>query len=214
MAKLPNGVLGNFYGKVGNIVGYTHKGQQCIRQASRKTTKAPTEAQLAQRARFSLVGRFLKPINQFLNSLPKKSKNAQARSSTAMAQVQRAMVEDGETPRIDYPEVVLCEGYGGIFDAELTPCPGGFSFRYTIPRWTRLMIEGIHVLVYLPEYEDWVIEEARFDGEQVAGTVILEDFMGQTSAEVFAIGKYCRGTKVTNSVYSGSVLITASTNPE
>ncbi|WP_207536165.1 DUF6266 family protein [Desertivirga arenae] len=214
MAKLPNGVLGNFSGKVGNIVGYTYKGQQCIKQATRKTTKAPTAAQLAQRARFSLAGRFLKPINHFLNGLPPKSRNANSRSSTAIALVQKAMVNDGESWRINYPEVVLCEGNYGYFSSEVAACPSGFSFQCQQAPWARERMEMVYFLIYLPEYDHWIIEEAEFEGEKAKGEVVFENCPKETTAEVFAISTFSRGSKTTYSFYAGSVQITPTTNPE
>lgn len=47
MARLINGILGGFVGIVGNLEGYMLNGRQIIRSRRKKTSKPPTEKQLA-----------------------------------------------------------------------------------------------------------------------------------------------------------------------
>ncbi|WP_207531604.1 hypothetical protein [Desertivirga arenae] len=51
----------------------------------------------------------------------------------------------------------------------------------------------VHLLVYLPEYDHWVIEEAEFDEEKAEGDVVFENCPKETTAEVFAISTFSRG---------------------
>ena len=77
MALLHLGILGGFSGKLGNVVGFYRKGQFFIRQAPARSSKPPTEKQLAQRARFAEVMRVLKPQCKLLGiTMGKKHQSA------------------------------------------------------------------------------------------------------------------------------------------
>lgn len=59
MARLPNGLLGGFIGTIGNIEGYMFRGKMVCRTKRIKTTKPPTEKQLASRQKMKLVKEFI-----------------------------------------------------------------------------------------------------------------------------------------------------------
>lgn len=68
MAILEDGPNGGFRGKVGSVYGYNLKGKWIIRGARRKSTKAPTAAQLLHREKMKLNGKFcrwIRPIFTF-----------------------------------------------------------------------------------------------------------------------------------------------------
>lgn len=54
MARITNGVLGGFSGKVGPVVGYTLYGVDRMRSLPERTAP-PTENELKNRSRFKLV---------------------------------------------------------------------------------------------------------------------------------------------------------------
>ncbi len=55
MAQINHGALGGFSGKAGSVIGYKLRGKYFIKGLPRKITKAPSIAQLANRARFKLL---------------------------------------------------------------------------------------------------------------------------------------------------------------
>ena len=62
MAKLTNGIMGAFEGRIGNIVGYVRKGENIIRTRPRKSQAAPSPAQAAcQQRQARLCNRIPKP---------------------------------------------------------------------------------------------------------------------------------------------------------
>ena len=66
MGKIKQGILGGFSGKTGTVVGSSRKGISVIRGIAPSIAQPNTEAQLAQRLRFSVVGKFLHPLVPFL----------------------------------------------------------------------------------------------------------------------------------------------------
>ena len=97
MAKLENGILGGFRGKVGNVIGYTYKGQNVIRKYQPVVTNPKTTQQTASRSRFRTLSQlwteryndlqlfnygtmytavYQRVLQQFLNSAVGKSVNA------------------------------------------------------------------------------------------------------------------------------------------
>jgi hypothetical protein len=59
MAYLKNGILGGLQGPVGDMVWYMLNGKYIVRSRRRKSTKPPTEKQLACRKRLTMVNDFL-----------------------------------------------------------------------------------------------------------------------------------------------------------
>lgn len=66
MAKFKNGILGGFSGKIGDAVGYQLRGECIGRSLPRPRTGEPTEKEIANRAKFALLQKWLKPITPFL----------------------------------------------------------------------------------------------------------------------------------------------------
>ncbi len=62
MGKYQSGLLGDFQGGVGPVVGATWKGISYMRGRQRKSTKPRSQAQLQQQAKFSLLQTFLLSI--------------------------------------------------------------------------------------------------------------------------------------------------------
>jgi hypothetical protein len=70
MAKLKNGPFGPLVGKLGNLVGYIRLGQSLIRMrphTKSKRSKKRTPAQKAASESFTIVSRFVTPVNEFIN---------------------------------------------------------------------------------------------------------------------------------------------------
>jgi len=66
MAKLTSGIFGPISGKVGGLVGASWKNISYIRAKPQKTTKPPTEAQIANRGKFRFLQELLVPFYPYL----------------------------------------------------------------------------------------------------------------------------------------------------
>ncbi len=66
MAKLEQGILGPFRGKVGTVVGYTWRGMACVRAYRKEINYPNTEHQQAEREWFVSMVRFAARARQAL----------------------------------------------------------------------------------------------------------------------------------------------------
>lgn len=66
MARFIKGIHGAYQGKVGNIVGSSWRGIDYVRSLPKKSSKAASEDQLAQRMKFGMTTSFLKSIKDIL----------------------------------------------------------------------------------------------------------------------------------------------------
>ncbi|MEJ7780795.1 MAG: DUF6266 family protein [Daejeonella sp.] len=67
MGKFIKGVLGGFSGKVGTVIGSSWNGIDYMRSLPRPSSKAPTDLQLIQRAKFGFANGFLGPVGSLIN---------------------------------------------------------------------------------------------------------------------------------------------------
>ncbi len=63
MGKFSNGIFGNFYGKIGNVVGSSWRGIDYLKSLPKiNKNRVPTQAQLEQQVRFALMTAFMNPL--------------------------------------------------------------------------------------------------------------------------------------------------------
>ena len=65
MAIISKGILGAYYGKVGEVVGSSWRGINYVKSLPRKIKRTASEKALNQRAKFAMVAGFLKPLREF-----------------------------------------------------------------------------------------------------------------------------------------------------
>src|ERR1035437_6039718 len=66
MGTIKQGIMGAFSGKTGTVIGSSWKGIGVMRGIAPSIAIPNTPAQLAQRAKFSVAGKFLRPLIPFL----------------------------------------------------------------------------------------------------------------------------------------------------
>ncbi|MBC8005030.1 MAG: hypothetical protein H7X84_06125, partial [Verrucomicrobia bacterium] len=111
MAKILNGILGGFSGKVGTVIGACWKGIDYMRGLATSVTNPNTPAQQEQRAKFSLMVAFLRPLQGFLRLGFRSAAIRMSAFNAAMAYNLKNAVS-GVFPAftIDYDQVLLCRG--------------------------------------------------------------------------------------------------------
>ena len=67
MARIRNGILGGFSGKVGEVIGQTYQGISTMRAMPKYVFNPNTQAQVNHRKRVAFVGDFLTPLKNVLN---------------------------------------------------------------------------------------------------------------------------------------------------
>lgn len=111
MGSINQGVLGGFSGKVGTVIGFVRNGAAFMRGLAIGHTDANTPAQQEQRARFSLVIKFLRPLVALLHIGFKIDSSTMSGFNAAMAYTMKNAVT-GISPAfvIDYTKVLVCQG--------------------------------------------------------------------------------------------------------
>jgi hypothetical protein len=212
MATVKSGIMGDFSGKVGNIVGYHYKSQFCIRKMPVRSSKPPTAAQLAQRAKFGLSIRFLTGLRPLLSELPDRGKKQISAFNSCLASILKSAVK-GTYPDflIDYASVRLTSGslFSGCRHSVVADqtrlifswCPGVYNCR----------LEGRAVLLaYNPAKGQWIYHLSGAASEDRMAELYLPcNFKGDTvETYLFFVSDGCRAAS--GSVYTGPVQIAGS----
>jgi hypothetical protein len=111
MGQIFQGILGGFSGKVGTVIGYVRNGVAFMRGLAIGHTDANTPAQQEQRAKFSLVIDFLRPLTALLHTSFKTAESRQSGFNAAMSYTMEHAIK-GVFPalEIDYTKVLVCKG--------------------------------------------------------------------------------------------------------
>ena len=212
MARLTNGALGGFSGKVGSVVGCRWKDVDYIRSLPRINKKRkPTPAQVAARAKFTFLNTWLKKMTSFVaigfaNYSGRMTGMQAAHSCNAKAVT-------GVYPdfSIDFSAVKISHGdLQWATDINVMASVGGeltFSWSADITQRKARGDDQVMLLVYIPE------REAAFytvgGASRAKGTDSLEignGFSG-TAAEVFvAFISYDR-KRISESQYLGQITL-------
>ena len=111
MATYKKGILGEFSGSVGPVVGLTYRGKEVMRAKPQKTTKLPTSGQVLQRAKFAVAMQFLNPAKELLNTYFGTPEGSQSRYNLAVSYhlTEVFFVEDGAW-KIRYDQAMFAKG--------------------------------------------------------------------------------------------------------
>ena len=115
MGTYKKGVLGPFSGKIGTVIGSTWNGIEYMRSLPKASTKAASDLQLINRAKFGLVNGFLGPIIALLVMGYKSI----AVGKTGFNMAASHLISEGITGvypdfAINYAKVVFSRGGGSL----------------------------------------------------------------------------------------------------
>src|ERR1700733_12506483 len=108
MAKYIDGILGQFRGSAGPVVGSTWKGINYFKAKQRKSKKPRSKAQLEQQAKFTMLIRFLSSMGKLLVVGFKDSAIKMTGINSAYAyNYQHALVGDYPDYSLNYSKVLV-----------------------------------------------------------------------------------------------------------
>lgn len=185
MATFLNGILGGFSGKVGTVIGSNWNGIDYMRSRATNITQPNTPAQLEQRARFGLVGKFLRPLIPFLRVGYKSMAVKQSAYNAALAYTLENAVT-GTYPALDinYSKVLVCQGnlLGAQNPSAISTTAGKIDFSWddNSTDYGANATDQVVVAVYCAALKKWmpVVDTAT----RIQGTMSLtlpEVFIGQ-----------------------------------
>ncbi|UPK67295.1 DUF6266 family protein [Chitinophaga filiformis] len=113
MARLKKGLLNGFSGMIGNAVGYELKGQYILRSRPKKSTKPPTEKQLACRAKMRIINSVLNGFSPFVKigfAATAKDQTFTPYNAAVAYQLNHAITGSYPNYEIDYSKLRVTEG--------------------------------------------------------------------------------------------------------
>lgn len=213
MGTYHSGPLGDFSGKIGNVVGSTWRGKAVMRSLPIKSTKAPTLSQQVQRDKFKAVMSFLNPIKELLNTTFGNNTQVKTPFNNATSyHLKEAMVYDGAAWQMVYPKVLIS---AGSLQGLQAPVLSLVSPHSLLLQWTDNSPQGyaytndlLLVVVFAPALGDYAVfvgDATREDG--TATLQLPEVFTGQT-IETWASFITATGDKAAVSSYLGAFVVT------
>lgn len=213
MGKFSQGIFGNFYGKIGQVVGSTWRGIDYMRSMPRvNKNRVPTGPQLEQQARFALMTAFLNPLRDVLDVGYKKSVSGPTAYNEALSDNIKTAIS-GMYPAIavDYALVKLSNG---IMQGGGTPAVAAAAGRVLNFSWTDNTGKGkakatdkAVVLVFCPELNEgeYSIGQATRADEALSMTLSAE-FEGK-EVHTWIFWAAATGNEVTATAYTGEVAV-------
>lgn len=111
MATYEKGLLGPFRGKVGPIVGVNWRGKDIMRSRPKKTSHTPSESQLQQREKFSVVVQFITPIKSVLSRYYGHDMGVRSRLNLATSYTMKEALQwTGSKYEIRYDKFMISKG--------------------------------------------------------------------------------------------------------
>ena len=207
MGTIKKGILGDFSGKVGNVVGATWNGIGYMRSLPTKVRNPRTPGQLEQRMKFSMIGSLMKNLAPVLQIGYKNAASGKGRSTFSMAMSDNLKgAITGEYPdlTIDYPNVRLAKGLlSGCSSVSLSLTDGMADFSWdniimgNAAETDRVMVVAINTatgeMVYdrnlagRSEMSGSIALPANWAGDEAAGYVIfVNEEESENSDSIFA----------------------------
>jgi len=113
MARIPNGINGEFIGTAGNVNGYMRNGVNFIRSKRRKSSAPMTLRRLAQQQKIKVCNDFTRPFcgtGFFNKTFPAYRHSGTGFNRATSAIMNLAIVGTYPETAIDYPEVLISQG--------------------------------------------------------------------------------------------------------
>jgi len=132
MSTIKQGILGGFSGKTGTVIGSSWKGIAVMRGIAPSIAQPNTAAQLQQRAKFSVMGKFLRPLIPFLRIGFKNQAIKMSGFNAAMSyNLVNALTGTYPAYEVDYSKALVSQGnLPGALNPEVTSTTAG-EIKYT-----------------------------------------------------------------------------------
>ena len=212
MANISKGILGGFSGKVGTIVGANYRGMDIIRSVPKKSGRKPTELQILQQKKFSLVVTFLQPLKPIQNKYFGVKSGVKSKVNLAASYLlNNALLVVANEPELVFNKILITKGeLAGFQNQEVTPAVG----RILDFTWDDNSLQGngnttdvMNVVCYSEELQAFEMYEGvatRVDG---AGQVILSTYFTGMDVHVWIYFNNVQQKVACNSPYLGLITL-------
>ncbi|MGL2964428.1 DUF6266 family protein [Flavobacterium sp. RSB2_4_14] len=212
MGTYNKGILGPFSGKVGTVVGANWRGKFIMRSLPVKTDRLPTNTQLLQREKFTLVSEFLTPMSPVITRYYGLNTGDKTRMNQAMSyHLKEAVTYVDPDFIIDFNKVQISKGDLIGVQNPTVAAVGSDSVKYN---WLNNSGQGaakatdqLVVVLYAPLsglYYYLLTAAARVD-ESV--TVVLPTFFNGLEVQSWITFASEDEKSYATSIYMGSVVV-------
>lgn len=212
MGKYNKGILGAFSGKVGPVVGASWRGKEIVRSLPKKTTRAASDSQVAQRLKFTTVTNFLNPLYPILSRYYGSNTGDLTRLNLAMSyHMKEAMEFQDPLYRMKYNMVQIAKGdllgiQGGTV-ASSSANTLSFSWINNAGQGEAMATDKLVVAVYEPTTKTMLHALAVADRSTQSGNLLVNSSFSGLNCEVWATFASANEKKYATSIYMGSVQI-------
>jgi len=211
MAKIAEGILGAFIGRVGPVSGYVRNGQNIMRVASSGKDRKITPGRLAQREKMKVCNDFTRPFcgkNFFSRTFPAYGARGTGYSRATSVIMNLAITAAYPHTCISYPDVLISRG---PLPAVQNPAVMINDESNTVFTWTDNSDMGtakrsdkVILVAYFPETRKVSFSIGK--ATRANGTAVLETKMMQGLTAETWIGFLSKDEKnASDSVYCGKV---------
>jgi hypothetical protein len=212
MAIIRESPLGVISGKLGQIVGATWKGISILRVLAGSVANPQTDAQLAQRQKFSVTMHFLQPLSEFLQTGFRSYAVKQTGINAAMSyNIKNALTGTYPNIAIDYPNALVSRGnLAGVLNQVASSTVAGtvkFDWEDNSGEIGASALDKTLLVVYNPTQNQAVtVNELaeRADGTQ---TVTVPDSFSGDLVQCYMAYITADGVTVSNSAFAGAVTV-------
>lgn len=190
MAKISEGVLGAFIGKVGPVTGYIRNGQNIVRTARSRSDGKITLARSAQRAKIKVCNEFTKAFSGtgfFKRTFPAAEKGGTGYNRACSAIMNLAVTGSYPNTSLNYSKVLISQGPLPPPENAKVSKPGDGKLYFT---WDDNSNDGTAqpddraiLIAFFPEVKQAIYsigDNCRSDEEAVLDVGIMKNFAAET----------------------------------
>ena len=210
MAKFEVGVLGNFEGKVGTVVGAKWKGIEYMRHKGRKSKKPFTQAQLEQQARFSCVAKFVSKFTDLLMACYTDTPVKTAINHAFADIYANAIIGSYPAYKLNYSKVPICDGTLHNANSLATAAAGNGMVKFNWVDNTNgpkaKATDKAVLAVYCPELDQAIFTLQGAERRAGGDSLNVMNFTGK-AVETWIAFMSADGQLVSSSFYTGRLMV-------
>lgn len=210
MAIITNGPLGQFRGRIGNLVFYPLNGKQVARTIGPQGP--PSVKQLANYQRMSLTVNMLRTMNDFVDAgFAIEAKGTDKNPQNLAVSFNKSTAIYGEYPdmSIDYSKVIFSHGKLPFSeDISVTKSLKGLSFSWSkedVKGYLRRREDMVMILVYFPGMRRSVQMLNAAKRESGGYELKLHRSMIHQPMEIYMLFKAANGKDISDTLYLGNI---------
>lgn len=211
MARIPNGILGEFIGTAGNVSGYMRMGTNFIRSRRRPSSKPPSPARLAQQQKIRVCNEFTRLFSGrgfFDKTFPARVKTATGYNKATSALMRLAVSGSYPDIRLNWNAVRISEG--GMppainAGAATTGAAIAFSWSDNSGDGTARASDRVVTVAYFPEQQQLIFDLNAGYRSDCLAVLDTKAVLGHAHTWIgFVSGD---GGDAADSVYTGVVVV-------